>query len=128
MEESIFLGIELAKVIEKGDIYALNGELGSGKTTLIKGVLEGLEFKGEVTSPTFTLVNEYNSNPLVINIDCYREQDLNRWQSIGIQEYFESGCIVFIEWAEFIKPLLPNRVIPVSFLHIAENRRKINIF
>ena len=74
------------------------------------------------------LVNEYNSNPLVIHIDCYREQDLNRWQSIGIQEYFESGCIVFIEWAEFIKPLLPNRVIPVSFLHIAENRRKINIF
>ena len=126
-EETIQLGAELAKALEPGDVFSLNGELAAGKTTFMKGVLKGLNFENEVTSPTFTLINEYESNPKVIHIDCYREQDLNRWQTIGIQEYFESGCIVFVEWAEFIKPLLPDRVNLISFSHLDKNSRKIEI-
>lgn len=124
-EESIQLGVNLASCIELGDVISLNGELAAGKTTFMKGVLQGLGFKGEVTSPTFTLVNEYDSNPKVIHIDCYRESNLNRWINLGIHEYLESESIIFIEWAELIKPLLPKKIIEISFSHSGENNRKI---
>ena len=126
-EESIQLGVNLASCIELGDVVSLNGELATGKTTFMKGVLQGLGFKGEVTSPTFTLVNEYDSNPKVIHIDCYRESNLNRWISLGIHEYLESESVIFIEWAELIKPLLPKKIIEISFSHSGENNREINL-
>lgn len=127
-EETIILGMELAAALETGDVITLNGELASGKTTFMKGVLKGLNFEQEVTSPTFTLINEYDSHPPVTHIDCYREHDLNRWQSLGIQEYFEGNGIVCIEWAELIKELLPDKVISISFTHIDENTREISLF
>ena len=127
-EETIILGMELAAALETGDVITLNGELASGKTTFMKGVLKGLNFEQEVTSPTFTLINEYDSHPPVTHIDCYREHDLNRWQSLGIQEYFEGNGIVCIEWAEFIRELLPDKVISISFTHIDENTREISLF
>ncbi|MBC8196862.1 MAG: tRNA (adenosine(37)-N6)-threonylcarbamoyltransferase complex ATPase subunit type 1 TsaE [Candidatus Marinimicrobia bacterium] len=126
-EETIKLGESLSSKLEIGDIISINGELASGKTTFMKGVLKGLGFKGEVTSPTFTLVNEYDSIPKVIHIDCYRESDLNRWVGLGIHEYFESNSIVFIEWAELIKPLLPKELIEINFSHISENKREITL-
>jgi len=126
-EETIKLGESLSSKLEIGDIISINGELASGKTTFMKGVLKGLGFKGEVTSPTFTLVNEYDSIPKVIHIDCYRESDLNRWVGLGIHEYFESNSIVFIEWAKLIKPLLPKDLIEINFSHISENNREITL-
>ena len=126
-EETIMLGVDLAAIMETGDVITLNGELASGKTTFMKGVLRGLNFEKDVTSPTFTLINEYDSYPPVTHIDCYREHDLNRWQSLGIQEYFVGNGIVFIEWAEFIRELLPVKVISISFTHIDENSREISL-
>ncbi len=124
-KETIELGTRLTSVMEPGDVFCLNGDLAAGKTTFMKGVLKGLHYNQEVTSPTFTLINEYDSEPPVIHIDCYREHDLNRWQNLGLQEYFEGERIVFIEWANYIKRLLPENAKTISFSHIDENVRKI---
>jgi len=124
-EDTIQLGHEFASCLEIGDVFSLNGELAAGKTTFMKGVLQGLGYKSQVTSPTFTLVNEYDSKPKVIHIDCYREHNLNRWIGLGIHEYLESESIVFIEWAELIKPLLPENIIELTFAHSGENKREI---
>ena len=124
-EATIKLGENFAKFIEMGDVFAFIGELASGKTTFIKGILKGLDYKKSVTSPTFTLVNEYDAKYPVIHIDCYRESNLNRWVGLGIHEYLESKSIIFIEWAELIKPILPNNLIEIQFLHSGNNKREI---
>ena len=74
------VGYNFSKKISKGDIITLNGNLGSGKTTFVKGVLKGLNYQYEVTSPTYTLINEYNADYNIIHIDCYREKNVNRWK------------------------------------------------
>ena len=96
VEETIKLGEQFADFIEKGDVFAFEGELASGKTTFIKGILKGLDYKKTVTSPTFTLVNEYDAKYPVIHIDCYREEDLERWLKLGINDYLSDNNIVFI--------------------------------
>ncbi len=126
-EETIALGGSLSNLIKFGHVISLNGELASGKTTFMKGVLKGLNYKDDVTSPTFTLVNEYESTPKIIHIDCYRESNLKRWIGLGIHEYLEGNSIVFIEWAELIQPLLPEKIIEIKFSHISENKRKIKL-
>lgn len=120
------LGIEFSKSISKGDIIALNGNLGSGKTTFVKGVLKGLNYKHDVTSPTYTLINEYHTKYKIIHIDCYREKDLNRWLNIGITDYFDNDCILFIEWFENIKSILPKNINLINFEMVSENERLIN--
>lgn len=124
-EDTMELGKDFASKIEIGDVISLNGDLAAGKTTFMKGVMKGIGYEGEVTSPTFTLVNEYESQPKIIHIDCYRETNLNRWIGLGIHEYLESDSIVFIEWAELIKPLLPEKIIEIKFSHSGDNYRKI---
>ncbi len=119
------LGIAFSKLINNGDVIALNGDLGSGKTTFMKGVLTGLDYKSEVTSPTYTLINEYRAKFNVIHLDCYREQDLNRWLNIGLLDYFNDNNIIFIEWAEKINSILPNKKINLFFEVIDSNKRLI---
>ena len=104
--ETIELGVEIANFLEKGDVLSLTGELASGKTTFVKGILKGLRYKEEVTSPTFTLINEYNASSPVIHIDAYREDNLNRWVNIGFHDYLNEDNIVIIEWADKITSLL----------------------
>jgi len=123
--ETVELGLEFSKKISKGDIIALNGNLGSGKTTFVKGVLKGLNYKYDVTSPTYTLINEYYTCYKIIHIDCYREKDLNRWLNIGITDYFDNDCILFIEWYENIKSILPKNINLINFKMISENERLI---
>ena len=85
-EETMELGLSMSKYLELGDVLTLTGELASGKTTFIKGILKGFNYSDEVTSPTFTLINEYNAIFPVIHIDCYREENLDRWVRIGIHD------------------------------------------
>ena len=120
------LGVEFSKNISRGDIIALNGNLGSGKTTFVKGVLKGLNYKYDVTSPTYTLINEYYTKYKIIHIDCYREKDLNRWLNIGITDYFDNNCILFIEWFENIKSILPKNINLINFKMVSENERLIS--
>mgnify|MGYP001364500005 FL=1 len=126
-EETISYASSMANFFQPGHVYGLRGDLASGKTTFIKGVLLGLNYDKVVNSPTFTLINEYDADLKVIHIDCYREDDINRWIDLGILEYFSSDYIVIIEWPEIIKPLLPNNISYIDFLNIDNNKRKITI-
>ena len=126
-KETEKLGMEFSQFISKGNIITLNGNLGSGKTTFMKGVLKGLNYKDEVTSPTYTLINEYNADYKVIHIDCYREPNIDRWLNIGLIDYFGKDNIIFIEWAENIKKILPNKRINLFFEIKSSNERLIKI-
>ncbi len=124
--ETEALGQKFSEKISKGDIIALNGNLGSGKTTFMKGVLKGLNYKNEVTSPTYTLINEYyTGNYSLIHIDCYREKNINRWLNIGLIDYFEENNILFIEWPEIIQSILPKEKNDIFFEIVNFNERLI---
>ena len=124
-EETVRLGENLSRYLEQGDVLALVGELASGKTTFIKGMLRGLKYTKPVTSPTFTLINEYDAMYPVIHIDCYREENLNRWIKVGFHDYINAENVVIIEWADKISSLLPNDHIQIKFEHRGQNKRKI---
>ena len=119
------LGYNFSRKVSPGDIISLNGNLGSGKTTFVKGVLKGLNYQHEVTSPTYTLINEYNADYKIIHIDCYREPDVNRWLNIGLMDYFLTDNILFIEWPEKIKDILPNNINKLFFEIVSINERLI---
>ena len=125
VEETIKLGEQFSDFIEKGDVFGFEGELASGKTTFIKGILKGLNFNKSVTSPTFTLVNEYDAKFPVIHIDCYREDELERWIKLGLNDYFNDENIVIIEWADKIQSLMPDNTFHVHFSHKSVNSREI---
>ena len=124
-QETIQLGENFATFIERGDVFAFVGELSSGKTTFIKGILKGLNFDKPVTSPTFTLVNEYDAKYPVIHIDCYREDELERWIKLGMNDYMDEENVVIIEWAEKMQALLPINTIQIQFSHKTITSREI---
>ena len=122
------LGVEFSKKISQGTIITLNGDLGSGKTTFVKGVLKGFNYIDEVTSPTYTLINEYNADYKIIHIDCFREKNIDRWLNIGLIDYFTEENILFIEWPNNIKDILYYRkVINLNFKIEDLNQRLISI-
>ena len=121
------IGINFSNKVSKGDIIRVNGDLGAGKTTFIKGILKGFGYKGNVSSPTYTLINEYDSIYKVIHIDCYRENSINRWMDIGIIDYLNAENVVIIEWAEYIDSILPENTISIDISHVSELKRKIQI-
>lgn len=127
--ETKLIGREFADSLKKGDIVVLTGELGSGKTKFTEGVLERFGLENEISSPTFTIVNEYVSNDTnIYHFDVYRLEDEDEFYAIGGDEYFEKG-ICLIEWGERIKNVLPKKYIQVSFKRDFENedRREIII-
>ncbi len=119
----------LASKLQKGDIVVLSGELGSGKTKFTEGILEYFNLQDEISSPTFTIVNEYiTSNTPIYHFDVYRLEDEDEFLAIGGEEYFEKG-ICIIEWGEIIETLLPKKYIKISFSkdETDENIRILNI-
>ena len=124
-EETSSYAKSLASAFNPGSIYGFEGEIASGKTTFIKGILSGLDFKGMVNSPTFTLINEYEAKEKVVHIDCYRERSISRWIQLGIIEYFNSNSIILIEWPKVINPILPKDVVYINFENININTRRI---
>jgi tRNA threonylcarbamoyladenosine biosynthesis protein TsaE len=124
-QETSLYAKSLASVFKPGCIYGFKGDLASGKTTFIKGILSGIGFQGMVNSPTFTLINEYEANDKVIHIDCYREKSVERWIQLGIIEYFNSNSIILIEWPEVIDTILPKDVVYINFENIDINKRRI---
>jgi len=124
-QECMELGEKISSQIKPGNIISLEGELGAGKTTFVKGILKGLNYKYDVTSPTFTLINEYDADIKVIHIDFYRETNSKRWEVIGLDEYLYSNNIVILEWGNIVKDILPDDMITITFDHIEINKRKI---
>jgi len=124
---------EIARVIgaklREGDVLALSGELGSGKTCFTGGLARGLGVsdKYQITSPTFTLINEYPARCKLYHFDVYRLNGYSEFEDLGYEEYFCGKGIVVIEWAEKIIQILPDNTFFVSFEYIDENKRKIVI-
>ena len=127
--ETIELGKKIAQKLKKGDIIVLTGELGSGKTKLTEGILTYFGLQNEISSPTFTIVNEYDKyNFKIFHFDVYRLSDVDEFYAIGGEEYFEQGVSI-IEWGEMIKEALPEKFINITFQRDLENEniRKIKI-
>ena len=124
-EETTLLAKSLSSKFEPGGIYGFIGDLASGKTTFIKGLLSGLDFNGMVNSPTFTLINEYDAKHKVIHIDCYRENNISRWIQLGLHDYFHPNNIVLIEWPEIIQSILPQNMQYIKFENIDTDKRRI---
>ena len=119
--ETLAFGRKLATQLQVGDVVALTGELGAGKTCLTQGIAAGLGIREPVTSPTFTLISEHQGKKLPLyHIDLYRLDSAAQALQIGIEEYLDSDGVTVIEWAEKIPELLPARAIHVR-LDILEN-------
>lgn len=101
------IGYRLGKLVEKGDIICLTGDLGAGKTTLTKSIAKGLEVKGDVTSPTFNIIKEYTGRLPVYHFDLYRIGHVDEMYDIGYEEYFYGSGVCIIEWASQIRELIP---------------------
>jgi tRNA threonylcarbamoyladenosine biosynthesis protein TsaE len=124
-EETIALGESFARALRPGDVVALFGTLGTGKTRFIKGVCRGLGVAAHVTSPTFTIVNQYQgSTGVVYHFDFYRLKSQNELREIGFEEYLSSGGICLVEWAEQVEGFLPSRRFNVRLAHGAEGERR----
>ncbi len=115
--------------MKPGSVIGLCGELGTGKTHLIKGLARGLgvDRRYYVTSPSFTIINEYPGRIPLNHIDLYRLEEMNQMDELGYEEYFYGDRITVIEWAEKILPFLPADRLMVELTHLCENRRKFKI-
>lgn len=121
------LGLSIGKKLKEGDILALSGELGSGKTCFTGGLAGGLgvDEKYRITSPTFTLINEYPAKYNLYHFDVYRIKNYSEFEDLGYEEYFCGKGVVVIEWAEKISSILPADTIFVNFEYLEENGRRI---
>lgn len=113
-QETFQAGYRLGSILGKGDVVCLTGGLGSGKTALTGGIAAVLGVEGYITSPTFTIVNEYEGKIPLYHFDVYRISDPSEMFEIGFEEYIEGNGIVVIEWAELIKDILPAGYISVG--------------
>lgn len=128
-ENTKMIGKSFAATLKKGDVVVLTGDLGSGKTKFTEGVLTYFGLENEISSPTFTIVNEYvNKDVNIYHFDVYRLEDEDEFYAIGGEEYFETG-ICLIEWGEMIKGTLPKNYIHITFSRNidVENERVICI-
>lgn len=120
-QDTIEFASKFASKLEKNDIVLLSGELGSGKTKFVQGVLKYFGLENEISSPTFTIVNEYNSKKVnIYHFDVYRLADVDEFYAMGGEEYFTQG-ICLIEWGEMIEDILPPDYIKITFKKNDEN-------
>jgi tRNA threonylcarbamoyladenosine biosynthesis protein TsaE len=128
-KETIDVGKRIGKLFQAGDVVALMGELGSGKTTFTQGLTRGLGVgeKDYVSSPSFTLIKEYKGRLPVYHIDLYRLNDIREVYDLGYEEYFYGKGVTIIEWGGKIKKLLPKETLIINLEIIGENKRRIEL-
>ncbi|WP_421851409.1 tRNA (adenosine(37)-N6)-threonylcarbamoyltransferase complex ATPase subunit type 1 TsaE [Marinomonas sp.] len=117
------LGEIFSSVLKSGAVVYLEGDLGMGKTTLVRGVLRGLGYEGPVKSPTYTIVEPYDLSGFeVFHFDLYRVADAEELEFMGIRDYFTDGSLCLIEWAEMGRGVLPEADLVVSLSLIRQGR------
>lgn len=117
-----------AAIVNPGDLIALNGDLGSGKTFFVKNFCKKFDID-IASSPTFAIVNEYTGLQKIYHFDFYRINKLNELFEIGFEDYLnDESAIIFIEWADLFKELLPKRFYEVKFAVVSDNLRRITIY
>ncbi len=129
VEETIAFGKTLAGELSCGTVLCFTGDLGTGKTTLIKGIVEGLTGveASSVTSPTFTYLQIYGKKPSVYHFDLYRLESEEDFLALGFEEFLFGDGICCIEWSERIARLLPESVKRIHLEHINESERMISL-
>jgi len=127
--DTIRVGQEIGRLLLEGDVVGLVGELGSGKTWLTKGIALGLGVnpKTIVTSPSFTLVNEYQGRVALFHMDVYRLGSLDEALSAGIEENIHSGAVIVLEWADRWPEILPEHTLMVELFILDDHRRTITL-
>ena len=128
-DETFFLGERLAALAEPGDVFAVSGELGVGKTVLARGVAHGLGVAGPVRSPTFTLINEYQGRLPFYHLDVYRLSGPPETADLGCEEYFYDAGVTLVEWAEKVAEILPPERLEIRMEVVPgeENAREITL-
>lgn len=125
-EETVELGKELGKSLNPNSVLCFFGDLGAGKTTLIRGIVEGAANYLGVSSPTFVYLNVYRGDQTVYHFDLYRLEGEDEFVNMGFDDLFDSGGICCIEWSERITSLLPKEVVRVELKHAGEDKREIS--
>lgn len=113
--------------MDQSTVFAFYGDMGAGKTTLIKAICEQLGVEDTINSPTFAIVNEYRSNTsseLIYHFDCYRIKEIEEALDFGFEDYMESGALCFIEWPQNVEVLLPEDTVKV-YIHVNEDDSRI---
>ena len=126
-QETHAFGKNLGQTLCSGDVVALSGELGTGKTCLVQGIARGLGIPEEyrITSPTFTIINEYPGRLILYHLDVYRLSGVRDLDEIGYDDCFNYKGVVVVEWAEKIREALPKETLFILLTYLDENIRKI---
>lgn len=120
-------GVKLAALIEIPALILLKGELGTGKTLITKAAVSALGYQGDVTSPTFNLVQEYQAKVEIIHMDLYRLDRSEELLEIGFDDYLNREAVIFIEWPELALPLIPANFTFINIEKISADKRKITV-
>lgn len=121
---------EFISVMSDYTVFAFNGDMGAGKTTFIKALCEELGVNDITNSPSFAIINEYRSDTtaeLIYHFDCYRLENEAEAEEIGVEDYFYSGALCFIEWPERVVDLLPDDTVEVDVVEQEDGSRTITL-
>lgn len=124
-KETKKLAEQIALFLKAGDVITLAGDLGAGKTTFTKGIAKGLGIKRAVTSPTFTIVKQYEGMLPLYHIDAYRLADSD--EDIGFDEYFYGDGVTVVEWATFIEAYLPKEYLEITIEYVDQQTRRVSL-
>ncbi|GAD05824.1 hypothetical protein HQ45_05665 [Porphyromonas crevioricanis] len=130
LEDLSLVANQFASEIGSRRVFAFYAPMGTGKTTFIKAVCEALGVKDVINSPTFSIINEYRSEPTgetIYHFDCYRLEQVQDALNLGAEDYFASGAICFIEWPEVLEPILPDDTVRIHISEQADGSRVLEL-
>jgi len=121
VEETSKIGEQLGRLLNVGNIICLSGDLGAGKTAFTKGIAKGLGVEDYVTSPTYTIINEYQGRLPLYHFDVYRLNDVEEMYELGYEEYFFGDGVVVLEWADIVRDIIPRDRLWITILNTGGN-------
>ena len=127
LNETNSFGKKLSALLKLGDLIYLSGDLGSGKTTCVRAMLQGLGFEGKVKSPTYSLFEQYEFDFTVNHFDLYRFKSPQEWEDAGFSEFINTDDVTIIEWPEMAKGILPEPDLLLNFFHHDDLSRNMTI-